>query len=205
MRRLLLSAFALAVSTQTAVRGSTILSENFDALTALTAVTTVGANFVTINGTNVDIVGPGNGFGALCVSPAANNCVDLNGSGGNPQGQLQSTTLFGPGSYLLSFDLIGSGRGTTASATVTFGNYNQTFSLLSGDTTTGIIVNQAVTVGAGGSHLLFASGLGGNVGLVLDNVVIATADSTVPEPSSFLMLASAFGLVAIAVIRRRLS
>ena len=102
--------FGLSASLHAAV----ILSENFDELTANLGVTSVGA-FSTINGTNVDIVGPGDGFGSLCAAPASGNCVDLDGTGGNPQGQLQSNMTFAPGSYLLSFDLIGSQRGTTAS------------------------------------------------------------------------------------------
>ena len=93
----------------------------------------------------------------------------MNGSNGNSQGQLQSNTLFGAGRYLLSFDLIGSGRGPTASVTVTFGTYSQTFTLASGDTTTGIVVQQPVALTAPG-HLLFVSNTGGNIGLLLDNV-----------------------------------
>jgi hypothetical protein len=104
---------------------SILLDENFDELTPASAATSVGT-FSTINGTNVDIVGDVNGnfFPALCALPESGNCIDMNGSGGNPQGQLQSNTAFGPGNYLLSFDLIGNQRGSTSSVTVTFGNYN---------------------------------------------------------------------------------
>ena len=73
--------------------------------------------------TNVDIVGNPGAF-PLCNGPESGNCTDMNGSGGNLQGQLQSTMVFGPGSYLLSFDLIGDQRGSRASVTVTLGNYN---------------------------------------------------------------------------------
>jgi hypothetical protein len=98
---------ALAVFGLTApIHASTLLSENFNELTAQLGATSVGA-FSTINGTNIDIVGPSNGFGALCASPAGGNCIDLDGSGGNPIGQLRSNTQFAAGSYLLSFDLLG--------------------------------------------------------------------------------------------------
>lgn len=98
-------------------RAAVLLSENFDELTLALAVTDVGA-FNAVDGTNVDIVG-GGVFGYLCVSPESGNCVDMDGSNGNPQGILQSktaTTLDAGVTYLLSFDLIGSQRGSTASA-----------------------------------------------------------------------------------------
>ncbi len=119
--------------------GSVVLSENFDGLTPGLSATSVG-DFHTINGTNVDILGPGL-FGNLCVSPESGNCIDMDGSGGNPQGQLQSNTQFGPGTYLLSFDLIGSSRGNTASVTASLGNYSQVFTLASNDYSSGIVIN----------------------------------------------------------------
>jgi hypothetical protein len=196
---------ALAVFGLTApIHASTLLSENFNELTAQLGATSVGA-FSTINGTNIDIVGPSNGFGALCASPAGGNCIDLDGSGGNPIGQLRSNTQFAAGSYLLSFDLLGDGRGGTSSATVTFGNYMQTFTLGSANNTTGIISNLAVTLTSPG-YLLFASNdpAGDQVGLILDNVDVSTPGSVAatPEPSSFLLLGT--GLLSVAgTLRRR--
>ncbi|HLI86499.1 MAG TPA: PEP-CTERM sorting domain-containing protein [Bryobacteraceae bacterium] len=111
--------------------------------------------------------------------------------------------LFNPGAYQLSFDLIGSQRGSTASVTVTFGNYNQTFSLASDDTTSGIVTNQLVTLTSPG-HLLFASNTPGDQGLLLDNVVVSTA-SAVPEPSSFVPLGFALLASAALLTRRKLA
>jgi hypothetical protein len=184
----------------TAAKASVVLSEDFNELTPTLAATSVGA-FHTINGTNVDIVG-GSLDGFLCVAPESGNCIDMNGTGGNPQGQLQSNMLFGSGTYLLSFDLIGSQRGSTDSVTVTFGNYSHMFTLASSDTSTGIVTNQLVTLTSSG-NLLFASDVPGDIGLLLDNVVVSTA-TTVPEPSSFVPLASALLVGVGLLVRRRL-
>jgi hypothetical protein len=177
--------------------GQTVLSENFDELTPQLGVTSAGA-FSAINGTNVDIVG-GSLFGGLCVVPTSGNCIDMDGTGGNPQGQLQSNQGFTVGKYLLSFDLIGDQRGSTASATVTFGNYDQTFTLASGDDTGGIVINEAVTVSGSPSKLLFVSNTPGEVGLLLDNVKI----SVTPEPATGgLML---LGIGGVLVMLKRIA
>jgi len=135
------------------MQAATILSENFDELSTGLGVTSAGA-FSAIAGTNVDIVGPSNSFGALCASPESGNCVDMDGTGGDSQGILQTTNLItlNPGvNYFLSFDLIGSGRGVTSSTTVSFGPYGNTFVLTSGDDSSGIVSN-ALTVASTTVH-----------------------------------------------------
>jgi hypothetical protein len=178
----------------TSLYGGVVLNENFDELTAQEGAMLVGA-FHTINGTDVDIVANGGIFGYPCQPPESGNCIDMNGgyAWGNPQGQLQSNMLFPAGNYLLSFDLIGSQRDFTASVTVTFGNYDQTFTLASNDDTSGIVLDQPVTLDSPG-YLLFASDNEGQIGLYLDDVVVSTPT---PEPSSLLLLGSALLLAGI--------
>jgi len=111
--------FVLALfCTGTLLHATTILSENFNELTPKLSVHTAG-QFQTINGTNVDIVG-GALFGSLVVPPESGNAIDMGGSGGFPNGHLQSVAVtLNPGNYLLSFHLVGSQRGVTTTTGVT--------------------------------------------------------------------------------------
>jgi len=85
-----------------------------------------------------------------------------------------------PGTYTLSFALIGSQRGLTTSTTVTLGSlFNQTFILGSSDLTDGI-VNDTITVAAPTTALIFTSDTPGNIGALLDNVNFAAASVATP-------------------------
>jgi hypothetical protein len=186
------------------MHASTFLSENFDGVPAVLDVTTAGV-FSAVGNTNVDVVGAADGWGALCTGPESGNCLDMGGTGGNAVGiiDLTSPLNLAAGTYDLSFDLIGSGRGETTSTTVSFGNYSQTFVLTSGDITSGVVVNQAVTIAGGPTQLTFTNnGISDpNIGAVLDNVSITTPSPT-PEPSSLMLLGTGI-LGAAGMMRRR--
>jgi hypothetical protein len=198
-------ALALAALPAASFAGTTLLNENFDELTPMLTATSVG-EFSTVGGTNVDILGGGL-FGSLCVAPESGNCIDLDGTNGNnPQGILRSNSAFSlvPGvNYYLSFDLIGSQRGLTTSATVMFGSYDHVFTLTSGDVTSGVVSDQLITVSVPTSaYLTFASNTPGNVGTLLDNVVLSSAPSgSVPEPATLGLLG--LGFAGLGLTRRR--
>ena len=164
--------------TLTVTPGTIILQENFDELTPALGVTSAGV-FTAINGTNVDIVG-GSLDGSLCVSPESGNCVDLDGTGGDSQGDIESGPItLNPGvQYTLSFDLIGSQRGVTTSTTVSFGPYSQTFVLASNDDTNGIVSVPITVPSTTLTYLQFQSNTPGEVGALLDNVLITTTATT---------------------------
>jgi len=184
-----ISLLAALVVFPVAASASVIFTDGFQTATPGLGVSVAG-NFTTTGGTNVDVLGPGVGtnYGYLCGA-GFSQCVDLGGTGGNPSGQLVSNTTFSSGQYLLSFNLIGSGRANGDSVEVVFGDYDQIFFLNSNDTTTGVITNQLVTVtGPTTLSLAFHDLDGTNESLILNAASVSTVPT--PEPSSLLLLGS---------------
>jgi fibro-slime domain-containing protein len=169
--------------------GQTIFSENFDALSAGAARTAAG-QFTAINGTNVDIAGPGY-YATLCAPPESGSCVDMAGTGGNSVGELQSIPItLAAGTYALSFDLIGSQRGATTTTSISLSPssgaplFNTTITLASSDLTSGIVINSPFTVSQPVTVLLnfdLASTSIINIGSLLDNVSITSATTYTPS------------------------
>jgi hypothetical protein len=197
-----------ALATSIVTNGSfetVILKESFNELTPALGVTAAGA-FSAINGTNVDIVGEAV-FGNLCVLPASGNCIDLDGTGVNSQGVLESNSAItlNPGThYTLSFDLIGSQRGVTTSTTVSFGPYLKTFVLGSTDDTDGIVSVEFTVPSTTVTHLEFQSNTPGELGALLDNVSITSSRIPTPEPSALEGLLLGTGLLGLVeMVRRR--
>ena len=85
------------------------------------------------------------------------------------------------------------------------GTQTDAFVLASNDVSSGIVVNQLVTVGTPTmANLTFTSNTPGNVGALLDKVMITTSvvSGGVPEPRTILLMASALLCLGL---RRRLS
>jgi hypothetical protein len=152
----------------------------------------VSAGFVDVIGTASFDFYPGNG-----------NYVDLNGSNG-VNGTLTSNTVFGAGTYTLTFLLGGSQGGAGGvdlpnpkTTLVTLGNFSQEITLAPDAGLT----SQSFTFTTTGGNLIFTSLSGGNadVGNILDNVQVASA---IPEPSTWAMMLIGFGGIGLLAYRR---
>lgn len=188
---------AVLLAVAAGVSRADTISENFNELTpTLNVTSSVGA--FTVTSGNVDIVG-GATFGYLCVSPESGNCIDMDG---NTEGTISTGMLtLAPGTYNLSFDLIGSQRGNTTSTTASLGGlYDHTFTLASGDDTDGIVSTMFTVNSTTSAPLIFSSNTPGYAGALLDNVDLSVVPT--PEPASLSMLA--FGLIGVFGFRRRI-
>jgi hypothetical protein len=209
MKYCLVTVVTLSTLGAATLRADTLVfSENFESTTVALDVTTAGA-FSAIGGSNVDVVGTADNYGFLCAGPESGACVDMSGSGGDSVGQIDLTNPLNlaAGVYELSFDLVGSGRGDTTMTTVAFGDYLHTFTLASGDITSGIVVDALVNVSGGPTQLTFTDDSpNDNIGALLDNVSISsvsavTTSAVAPEPSSLMLFGT--GMLGVAGMLRR--
>jgi hypothetical protein len=205
--RKLLTLSALCI-VPASMHAATIFSEDFESATPGLGLTVAG-QFTAINGTNIDVLGPGTltNYGFECLSPEFGQCVDLGGSGttASNDGDLTATvTAPSAGIYFLSFQLIGNSvqQSPPVTASVTLGDYSQSFTLLFQDTTDGIVVNVPVTLAMGANTIEIKNtdSSGSANGPILDNVLVLDALPT-PEPTTALLLGSA--LLLASAFRKR--
>jgi hypothetical protein len=152
----------------------------------------------TVTAGSVDVIGTG----FYDFYPGNGNYVDLNGSN-NENGQLTSKTIFGAGTYTLSFQLGGSKGGDQGvdlpnpkTTTIALGNFSTSITLAPDAGLT----SQSFTFFTTGGNLVFTSLPGGNpnVGNILDNVQV----SSVPEASTWIMMLVGFAGIGLITYRR---
>jgi hypothetical protein len=171
-------------------QGAILFTENWQADTGGLAQTAL-AQWNVLNGTNVDI----GTFGGC-----ATECLDTQGSGGNPSGDIETKSSFlllGGVLHTFSFDLANANNSTFI---VTIGGYSELFT----PTADGNYTRTFTPIGDLSSTIRITDqGPGDNVGSYLDNIVLSTApQAAVPEPSSWALLG--LGLTAVAAMRRRI-
>jgi hypothetical protein len=184
---LLLLTALLAVGS--AAQGATVFTDNFDASISGLNVTPTGW---TVTDGTVDVVG-----GGLCVGGL---CVDLDGSTSNAGVLSHSFALTGGVTYTAAFDLSGSQRGSNDDVTILFGTSSLVLSVLSGDPYASHSLNFTPAV-SGSFDLSFSNAGGDNLGALLDNVEITTAEAAVPEPQTYVLIG--LGLLTLAPTRQR--
>ena len=182
---------------------STLFSEDFSGATPGTyGVGPIAGTGVSVTTDNVDIVGVLNGSFYSCVDNPGGNCLDLVGNGG--RGGIASNTAFNltaGETYTVKFGAIlqgyAAGQGNTT-FTVALGSQSVTESV--NGTAQQFSLAFVPLVSETGADLAFTTVVpgDGSHGAVLDNI---TLTSGVPEPESWALMLTGFG-VAGGLIRR---
>jgi PEP-CTERM motif len=225
-----LSVCSVAAVSSVANAGTVLFSEDFDSITANTLNIGPG-NAVTMAASmdvfgEVDAVVPINGFGITGLTSTA---IDLDGTPGPGGVGKGGFDLVAGRNYTLSFVVGGAQRGSVSDTflvsllsdlsgdlkllggTGVFGGLDplllsadfEALAILAGDTpfTQSSLNLRAVN----NSSFAFRIGTNSsnNIGPLLDSVVLTESTGVIPEPATWAMLISGFGLVGTAMRRRR--
>jgi hypothetical protein len=187
--------FTALVMGQSHLNAGVVFSDNFNSETLGLNVSVL--NNWTVSDGSIDVIGTG----FFDLQPGNGRYIDLDGSTGNA-GVLATRNTFGPGTFLLTFDLAGNNRASGfESVIVRLGDFSQTISNIAQNQAFASQSLSFTTTVAG--KLSFenipASGAGDNIGALLDNVQLSTA--AVPEPSTLAMFV--LGAVSLQRLRRR--
>lgn len=186
---------------------ATIFVEDFDAENGgASQLNYSGFAQFTVARTAVDLIASG-GFGITCAG-GAGACVDLDGSN-SQAGLIESIGigLVAGTAYELRFDVSGNQR-TGATDSMLYGITGGQFAggpitKAGGDPFETIVAGFTAT--ATGTFSIFFDHAGGdNIGLILDNVSLASIDGTTPVPLPASLPLLALGLGAIGLARRRI-
>lgn len=199
----LFTAGMLALVAAVPAQASVVFQDDFStygATEVLNAPDSLFAPNWTTTGGTVDYLTSG-GYHGSSLCSGGGNCVDLDGSIRQP-GLFATTSVFAEGVYNLLFQIVGSGRGTTETVTISLGSFSKTFSIGSSEA-----LSQAsfgteffgINVGPRGSILSFQNSGGDNIGAILKNVVVETAPVPVPAAGGLMLL----GLAGLGALRRR--
>jgi hypothetical protein len=191
----LLASMAMAPGAYAAV----IFSDNFDSTPD--QLNQFSFSNWTVTAGSVDVIGNSPTPNFYNFYPGQGNYVDLNGST-DQNGQLSSKTVFGAGTYTLSFLLGGSTGGaggvdsSSKTTLITLGSFSASITLAPNAGLT----SDSFTFSTTGGNLVFTSLAGGNpnVGNILDNVQV----SAVPELATWAMMLLGFAGIGFVAYRR---
>lgn len=201
---------SLAAAAPAAAGTTTLLTENFSgSSTGLGVTGYIGGSAFHVTNANVDVLGPGT---FSCVVDPGGKCVDLVGE--NNAGGIATNNTFNlvaGDTYELTFDadLQGYPDGQdlgSASFLVGLGGYSQSETLIGGAP---VHYDLTYTPGADqNGSLSFVTTVAADYvhGAVLSNVVLTDttpAPGGVPEPETWALMISGFGLAGAALRRRR--